>query len=87
VTLDGDTDTFSLAQGETILRASIEEGLSVPYACESGVCSTCKARCVSGDVIMRNNSVLSNDEIEAGFILTCQAEARSREIVVDYDDV
>ena len=87
VTLDGDTDTFELPAGETILRASIEEGLSVPYACESGVCSTCKARCVSGEVRMRSNSVLSDSEIEEGFILTCQSEAVSSEVVVDYDDV
>jgi len=69
VTLDGDTDTFDLPAGETILRASIEEGLSVPYACESGVCSTCKAKCISGEVKMRSNSVLSDDEIAAGYIL------------------
>lgn len=87
VTLDGDTDTFDLPAGETILRASIEEGLSVPYACESGVCSTCKARCVSGEVKMRSNSVLSDSEIEQGFILTCQSEAVSSEVVVNYDDV
>ena len=87
VTLDGETETFELPAGETILRASIEQGLSVPYACESGVCSTCKAKCKKGKVEMRSNSVLSDSEIEDGYILTCQSEAISDEVEVDYDDV
>ena len=87
VTLDGDTEIFDLPAGETVLRASIEQGLSVPYACESGVCSTCKAKCLSGAVRMRSNSVLSDSEIAEGYILTCQAEAVSSEVVVDYDQV
>ena len=87
VILDGETDTFDLPVGETVLRASIEEGLSVPYACESGVCATCKAKCLEGEVKMRSNSVLSNDELAQGYILTCQSEAVSEKLVVDYDAV
>lgn len=87
VTLDGDTETFDLPAGETVLRASIDEGLSVPYACESGVCATCKALCKKGKVKLRSNAVLSDDELEQGYILTCQAEALTAELEVDYDAV
>lgn len=87
VTLDGETETFYLPAGETVLRASIEEGLSVPYACESGVCATCKAKCLKGKVKLRSNAVLSNSELAEGYILTCQAEALTDELHVDYDAV
>lgn len=85
VTLDGETQTFELAAGKTILRESMEQGLDVPYACEAGVCATCKAMCLKGKVKLRANNVLSDAELAEGYILTCQAEALTQEVIVDYD--
>ena len=85
VTLDGETEVLELPAGETILRASMQQGLDVPYACEAGICATCKALCIKGKVRLRSNSVLSDTELAEGYILTCQAEAVTEELIIDYD--
>jgi ring-1,2-phenylacetyl-CoA epoxidase subunit PaaE len=71
--------------GQTILDMALEEGADVPYACKGGVCATCKALVTKGKVEMDNNHCLSDDEVEAGMILTCQAHPVSDEVEVDYD--
>jgi ferredoxin len=71
--------------GDTILAAARRAGLSPPSSCEAGNCATCMAHLEEGRVTMRANDALSPDEVEEGWVLTCQAVPISREVVVDYD--
>lgn len=70
---------------EVVLDEGIKFGLDLPYSCKSGVCSTCQAKLLSGEVRMDNNYVLGDSELKQGFILTCQSHPVSAEILVDYD--
>jgi ring-1,2-phenylacetyl-CoA epoxidase subunit PaaE len=86
VTLDGRTSRFELsADGENILDAAMQAGMDVPYSCKGGVCATCKAKLVEGEVDMDLNHALSADEVAAGYVLTCQAHPISAKVVVDFD--
>jgi ferredoxin-NADP reductase len=71
--------------GDTILDAARRAGLSPPFSCAQGNCATCMAHLDAGKVTMRANNALSADEVEAGWVLTCQAIPMSREVVIDYD--
>jgi ferredoxin len=71
--------------GDTILEAARRAGLKPPFSCEAGNCATCMAHLEAGSVRMRANNALSAEEVEAGWILTCQAIPTSPEVVVDYD--
>ena len=71
--------------GDTILHAARRAGLKPPYSCTAGACGTCMARVVEGQVHMRVNQVLDPDEVDEGWVLTCQAIPRSRQVVIDYD--
>lgn len=73
------------ADGENILDAAMDAGADLPYSCKGGVCATCKARLIKGEVEMDLTHGLEQDEIDAGFILTCQSHPLSPEVVVDYD--
>ncbi|MBP6794461.1 MAG: 2Fe-2S iron-sulfur cluster binding domain-containing protein, partial [Saprospiraceae bacterium] len=70
---------------DVILDIGMNHGLDLPYSCKSGVCSTCQAKLLSGEVKMDNNYVLSDKELKQGFVLTCQSHAMTAEIKVDYD--
>ncbi|WP_025769902.1 2Fe-2S iron-sulfur cluster-binding protein [Thioalkalivibrio sp. HK1] len=72
LTLDGVVHGFEIPKGQTLLDAALERGLDMPYACRAGVCSTCKCRLVEGEVRMRVNHALEDDEVEQGFVLACQ---------------
>ena len=86
VRLDGKETTFDLAYDkQSILDAGIKNGLDLPYACKGGVCSTCKAHLGRGKVHMDLNYSLEEDELQDGFILTCQSHPREDELFVDYD--
>jgi ring-1,2-phenylacetyl-CoA epoxidase subunit PaaE len=86
VRLDGSAFKMQLAyEGENILDEAMRNGADLPYACKGGVCCTCKAKLVEGEVHMTVNYGLEKDEIAAGFILTCQAHPRSEIVVVDFD--
>jgi ring-1,2-phenylacetyl-CoA epoxidase subunit PaaE len=86
VKLDGVLFDFELGhQGQSILDAALQQGADLPYACKGGVCCTCKARLLEGAVNMEVNYGLEPDEIEQGFILTCQAHPRTDKVVVDFD--
>jgi ring-1,2-phenylacetyl-CoA epoxidase subunit PaaE len=87
IILDG--DQFDLAMesdGETILDAAQKAGADLPYACKGGVCCTCKAKIISGTARMDVNYALEKDEVEAGFILTCQAHPTSEKLIVSFDE-
>jgi ring-1,2-phenylacetyl-CoA epoxidase subunit PaaE len=73
------------ADGENVLDAGLNHGIDLPYSCKGGVCSTCKARLVEGQVDMDITHGLEEGEIAAGYILTCQAHPISDTVVVDFD--
>jgi len=84
---DGIETSFDLAtDSHPILDAALHEGLELPYACKGGMCCTCKARLLQGEVSMEVHYGLEPDEIAAGYILTCQAHPLTPQVVVDFDD-
>ena len=86
IRLDGVSFDLSLDYfGECILDAALKTGADLPFACKGGVCSSCRAKLVEGKVEMDNNYALEKDELEAGFILTCQSHPRSEILKIDFD--
>ncbi|MCF6271711.1 MAG: 2Fe-2S iron-sulfur cluster-binding protein [Rhodobacteraceae bacterium] len=85
VLLDGTGHEVTLDAETSVLQAALNAKLDAPYACRAGVCSSCKAKLVSGEVEMRSNQALEDYEVEQGYILTCQSHAKTDKIVVDYD--
>jgi len=87
IILDGDEIDLNLdSSGINILDAAQEAGADLPYACKGGVCCTCKAKIIEGSVRMDVNYGLEADEIEAGYILTCQAHPTSEKLIVSFDE-
>ncbi|HET7883151.1 MAG TPA: 1,2-phenylacetyl-CoA epoxidase subunit PaaE [Acetobacteraceae bacterium] len=84
---DGARFEFPVADGEAIIDAAIRAGRSLPYSCKGGMCCTCRARLVQGQVEMAVNYSLEPWEIEAGYVLTCQSHPLSDRVVIDYDQV
>lgn len=83
---DGRSFDFLLSyHGNSILNAAMATGADLPFACKKGVCCTCKAKLIEGEVEMDRVYGLEPDEIDQGYILTCQAHPRSEIIVVDFD--
>lgn len=87
IMLDDEETTFTMLQTDTILAASLRNDLDAPYSCQGGVCSTCIAKITDGKAVMEKNSILTDGEIEEGFVLTCQAHPTTSKISVDFDDV
>lgn len=86
VTLDGRRRVIPFdAQAGNILDSVRTGGMPAPYACKAGVCATCRARLVSGEVRMLANYGLSPEETAAGYILTCQSVPVGGDVTVDYD--
>ena len=73
------------ADGENILDGAMRNGLELPFSCKGGVCATCKAKVVEGEVDMDLNHALSQEEVDLGYVLTCQAHPISNKVVVDFD--
>ncbi len=87
IILDGDELEIALSStGENILDAAQKAGADLPYACKGGVCCTCKAKIMEGSAVMDVNYALEPDEIEAGYILTCQAHPTSEKLIVSFDE-
>jgi ring-1,2-phenylacetyl-CoA epoxidase subunit PaaE len=86
-TLDGMTSTVStpVDANESVLNAALRVRPDVPFACTGGVCGTCRARLLSGDVRMTENYALEPEELERGYVLTCQSHPLTDRVVVDYD--
>lgn len=86
ITLDGATFEMDLAyNGDSILDAALKQGADLPYACKGGVCCTCRAKVLEGAVDMEVNYSLEKDEIEKGFVLTCQSHPKTERVVIDFD--
>jgi ring-1,2-phenylacetyl-CoA epoxidase subunit PaaE len=71
--------------GNTILEAAMESGADMPYSCKGGVCSTCRAKVIEGEVEMDVNYSLEPYEVKAGYVLTCQARPLTERVIVDFD--
>jgi len=87
ILLDDEETTFKMKKKDVILNAALLKGLDAPYSCQGGICSSCLAKVIEGEVIMDNNSILDEDELREGLILTCQSHPVSSRIKIDYDDV
>ncbi len=84
-TLDGRRSEVSAPPGTSLLDAARLARSDVPFACRGGVCATCRARVVGGEVEMVRNFALEDDEVAKGYVLTCQSYPRSGEVELDYD--
>ncbi|MCB9353091.1 MAG: phenylacetate-CoA oxygenase/reductase subunit PaaK [Lewinellaceae bacterium] len=83
---DGMQIDFQLtSDGSSLLDAAMRAGADLPFSCKGGVCSTCKAKILEGEVDMEVNYGLEPEEVEAGFILTCQSHPRTKRLVVSFD--
>lgn len=88
INLDGKAFQFDLPFGtDNLLDAALKQGADLPFACKGGVCCTCKAKIKEGSVDMALNYALEKEEVDAGFILTCQAYPTTDKVVVDFDEV
>lgn len=87
ITIDGTTFDMDVPfVGESILDAALRNGADLPYACKGGVCCTCRARVMEGEVEMEVNYSLEHDELDKGFVLTCQSHPRTERVVIDFDE-
>jgi len=82
--LDGKTHEVTVQPGQTILEAAIEAGLDPPFACQEGICTTCRAKLYSGTVRMREREGLSDEEIAQHYILTCQSLPLDDDVELEY---
>ena len=85
VTLDGATRSFAMPKDVSLLDAALENALDAPYACKAGVCSTCRAKVLDGEVEMLTNHALEDYEVARGYVLTCQCYPVSDSVTFDYD--
>lgn len=87
VIMDDEEFDFELkTSGASILQAAQDAGADVPFSCKGGVCCTCRAKVIEGTASMDMNFALEDDEVEQGFVLTCQAHPTSERVVVSFDE-
>jgi ring-1,2-phenylacetyl-CoA epoxidase subunit PaaE len=86
IILDGATRSFDMPKaGQSVLEAALAAKLDAPFACKAGVCSTCRAKVIEGEVEMEANYALEDYEVRRGYVLTCQSHPVSDRLIVDYD--
>ena len=84
--LDGrSTFTAAMPKGRTVLDGAAATRTDLPFACKGGVCGTCRALVTAGEVDLRRNYALDDDEVERGFVLTCQSYPVGDAVTVDFD--
>jgi ring-1,2-phenylacetyl-CoA epoxidase subunit PaaE len=83
VVLNGDEHSFNVKPDQTILDAGLDAGLDIPFSCQSGVCTACRCKVLSGETVMDSQDALSDSEIEEGYILACQAHPMSADVKLD----
>lgn len=87
VTLDGTTRNFQMEKdGTSVLDAAVSNAMDAPYSCKAGVCSTCRAKVIEGEVEMEVNHALEDYEVRAGYVLSCQCIPVSDKVVISYDE-
>tara|TARA_B100000085_G_C18093026_1_gene329938 strand:+ start:215 stop:499 length:285 start_codon:yes stop_codon:yes gene_type:complete len=85
--LDGEEVSFEMSRDELVLDVALSKGIDVPYSCQGGVCLTCMGKIEEGKAEMIENQLLSEEEINDGCLLTCQAVPKSETLKINYDDV
>jgi ring-1,2-phenylacetyl-CoA epoxidase subunit PaaE len=85
IKLDGISFDVPIHEGEMVLDAALRMGADLPFACKGGVCCTCRAKITEGVVDMEVNYALDHDELERGYILTCQSIPKTARLVIDFD--
>ena len=83
--VDGKQRDIPVAEGEAVLDAALRAGMDLPFACKGGMCSTCRAKVLEGEVEMSLNYALEPWETEAGFVLTCQSHVKTPHVTIDFD--
>lgn len=86
VVLDGKEHELQIGADEHVLDAALNAGLDLPFSCKAGVCCTCRAKVLCGEVVMDKNFTLETAEMDQGFVLSCQARATTKKLVVSFDD-
>jgi len=84
--LYGERRQVARRPGETLLESARRAGMAPPFSCEAGNCATCIAHVTGGEIKMRVNNALDDDEIAEGWGLTCQSEPVTQDVTVVYDD-
>lgn len=74
-----------LKHGESVLEVALAAGIDAPFACKAGVCCTCRAQVLEGEVVMDANFTLEDHEVRRGFVLTCQAHPITERVKISYD--
>lgn len=82
--INGSSHTFHVGARKTILAGAQDAGLDPPYSCEAGICSTCMAKVTEGSVKMIENNILTQKEVDAGYVLTCQALCTSPKVKIEF---
>jgi len=83
---DGRRRSFTLGKNaEPILEAALGQGIELPYACKGGICATCRAKLVEGEVDMDSSFALEDYEVARGFVLTCQSYPVTDKVTLDFD--
>ncbi|MFN3781671.1 MAG: 2Fe-2S iron-sulfur cluster-binding protein [Candidatus Kapaibacteriota bacterium] len=85
IKLYNEIKTIDVEPDESILQAAFRAGLDPPFSCQVGVCGSCMAKLESGKVLMDERDALTDEEIEKGFILTCQSHPQDDDCYVNYD--
>lgn len=85
VILNGKDHEFDVPAKKSILLAGLDAGHDMPYSCQSGNCTACIGRCLSGEVEMRETEILTEDQIQNGYVLTCVGYPRSKDIVIEFE--
>ena len=86
VVLDGEETHFEMGPKDYVIDAALDAGADVPYACKGAVCCTCRAKVLKGTAEMVMNYALVDDEVNDGYVLTCQTHATSDELVISFDE-
>ena len=87
IQFEDSTEKIKILKDQTVLDAALSKDIEVPYSCKGGVCSSCICRIKEGGAQMRQNSVLTDKEVEEGLVLSCQAVPTTTNLIVDFDDV